>query len=52
MYRKFLSVFMMAGLLSLGFVPHGLADGNSNPGVLPIGSNAFGKSYGEWAAEW
>ncbi len=28
------------------------ADGNSNPGVLPIGFKHFGKSYGEWAAEW
>jgi len=40
--------------LALSFVSHGLADGNSNPnpGVLPIHSNAFGKTYGEWAAEW
>lgn len=25
---------------------------NDNPGVLPVGSNAYGMSYGEWAAEW
>ena len=25
---------------------------NSNPGVLPPNSNAFGQSYGEWAADW
>jgi hypothetical protein len=25
---------------------------NPNPGVLPIGSSAFGKSYGEWGAAW
>ncbi len=52
MYRKSLSVFMIAALLALGLVSHGLADGNSNPGVLPIDSNAYGKTYGEWAAEY
>jgi hypothetical protein len=25
---------------------------NLNPGVLPIGSNAYGASYSEWAARW
>ncbi len=52
MYRKSLSVVMVAALLTLGLVSHGLAVGNSNPGVLPIGSNAYGRSYGEWTAEW
>jgi hypothetical protein len=26
--------------------------GNPNPGVLPINSKAFGKSYGDWGAAW
>jgi hypothetical protein len=26
------------------------AQGNSNPGVLPPNSHAFGRSYGEWSA--
>ena len=25
---------------------------NVNPGVLPVHSNAFGNSYGEWSARW
>src|ERR1051325_2933921 len=25
---------------------------NSNPGILPPGSSAYGHSYGEWAALW
>jgi hypothetical protein len=31
------------------------ADGKGNPGVLPVNSNPYGKSYGEWSArhwEW
>lgn len=51
MFKKVILTATMCAL-ALVFVPHGLADGNSNPGVLPINSNAFGKSYGEWAAEW
>jgi len=27
-------------------------DFSANPGVLPSHANAFGKSYGEWSAEW
>jgi hypothetical protein len=26
--------------------------GSSNPGVLPVGTNAYGRSYGEWSAAW
>src|SRR5438093_206116 len=25
---------------------------NQNPGVLPINSTPYGKTYGEWSAEW
>ncbi|MBI3465663.1 MAG: hypothetical protein HY000_21810 [Planctomycetes bacterium] len=28
------------------------ADGNENPGVLPIGSTPYGMTYGEWGAAW
>ena len=28
------------------------ADGNSNPGILPINSTSHGKTYGEWTAAW
>ena len=52
MYRKSASVFMMAALLTLGFVSHGQPAGNPNPGVLPIGSMPGGKTYGEWTAAW
>ena len=37
---------------ALGLVAPSLADGNPNPGVLPIDSHAFGKTYAEWAAAW
>ncbi len=49
MFKK---VIVAATMCALVLVSHGFADGNSNPGVLPIGSNAFGQSYGEWSAEW
>lgn len=49
MFKKVILAATMCAL-PLGFVAHGLADGNSNPGVLPIHSDAFGKTYGEWAA--
>jgi hypothetical protein len=40
-----------------GAGPHDVADcrrapGNSNPGVLPPWSHAFGRTYGEWGAAW
>ncbi|MHC4065556.1 MAG: hypothetical protein ACYSUI_13810 [Planctomycetota bacterium] len=38
--------------LALVFVPHGLADGNPNPGVLPIHSDAFGTTYADLALQW
>jgi hypothetical protein len=28
------------------------AGNNGNPGVLPLNSSAFGKTYGEWSAAW
>ncbi len=28
------------------------ADGNPNPGIAATQSNAYGKSYGQWAADW
>ncbi len=47
--KSFIAVVV---LLVLAFVPYGLAqsNGNPNPGVLPINSNAFGGTYAEWAA--
>lgn len=42
---------MAIGLLALG--PSSLfADGNPNPGIAPIDSTPYGKSYSRWAAAW
>lgn len=29
-----------------------VAQRNANPGIIPLGANAYGKTYGEWAAAW
>lgn len=39
-------------LFSLVLAASSADAGNPNPGVLPPHSNAFGKTYGEWAGEW
>ncbi len=38
--------------VALGCIAPVLAQGNANPGVLPVKSHAFGKTYAEWAAAW
>jgi hypothetical protein len=32
--------------------PAQAAGRNVNPGVVPVGASAYGKTYGEWSAEW
>ncbi len=54
------SVKWLAALLLLGMCSAVLADGNKdkpvgnlgNPKVLPPGSSAYGKTYGEWGSAW
>jgi hypothetical protein len=49
--RKFaLLLSLIAVPLAVG-APAAKAD-NPNPGVLPVGSTAFGQTYGEWSAAW
>jgi hypothetical protein len=44
---------ILATLLTVLSTAPSYAEGlNSNPGVLPPNSNPFGKSYGQWGAEW
>lgn len=47
---QWLSAALLAAALS---VPSSLqAQRNLNPGVLPVNSNPYGKSYGDWGAAW
>lgn len=43
-------IALIVGIMVLA--PLVAAAGNPNPGVLPLNSNAYGKTYGEWSAEW
>jgi hypothetical protein len=43
---------VVTGLWMMASVTTAVAQGNPNPGVLPINSKPFGKTYSEWAAEW
>lgn len=49
---KMMTKFMLGALLLLvaGYSQMAVA-GNPNPGVMPINSHAFGKSYGVWGEE-
>jgi hypothetical protein len=46
-----LSTVIILGLVMLAPMV-ALADRNSNPGVLPVNSTAYGMTYGDWSAEW
>lgn len=52
--KKFTGLFtagaLLAALLSAAVARAG--ERNLNPGVLPISSNPYGKSYGDWGAAW
>jgi len=50
MKKKWITLFVTA-LLILATVGTSLA-ANANPNVAPLNSNPYGKSYGEWTAEW
>jgi hypothetical protein len=45
---------LAAAVLALlaAIFPAPAAGGNPNPGILPLGSSAFGKTLAEWSAEW
>jgi hypothetical protein len=46
------TILLLAVVLTLLLAP-ALASGKSaNPGVIPVQSNPFGDSYGEWGAAW
>ena len=47
-----LLVALIAVVSALAFLPVEADNGNSNPGVLPIGSHPYGKSYAEWGIAW
>src|SRR6266511_4357873 len=39
-------------LAVLTAAPAALAQRQPNPGILPVDSNPYGKSYGDWGAAW
>jgi len=52
-WQSLVTVFSTILGLLLAPAPRASADiGNPNPQVIPPHSHAFGKSYGEWSAEW
>jgi len=53
MYKIRLSVLLALLSLSLAWPHAAVADSaNANPGVLPPNSKAYGKTLGEWSADW
>lgn len=55
MFKKVILAATVCALvcaLALGFVPHGPADGNPNPGIIPPHATPHGQTYGEWTAAW
>ncbi len=51
MFKKIIFAATL-GVLVLGFVAQGLAQGNPNPEVLPLNSHAFGTTYPDLALRW
>jgi hypothetical protein len=52
-WRSFaLVIVAIFGLAALAAMPPAQAQGNPNPGVLPVNSTPFGRTYGEWGASW
>ena len=49
--RRFALLLSSISLLLAFGATAGHAD-NANPGVLPVGSTAFGQTYGQWSATW
>jgi hypothetical protein len=45
-------VVVVVGLLGSATLSFAQARGNPNPGVFPITSRPFGKTYGQWSARW
>jgi hypothetical protein len=51
--RSFVHAALAVALCLLATGATALAAGrNPNPGVRPVGASPYGKSYGEWSAEW
>ncbi|MDB5059940.1 MAG: hypothetical protein JWO59_3412 [Chloroflexi bacterium] len=50
--RTVLTLCLIAALLLAFTAQQARADSNSNPGVLPPNSHAFGNTYGGWSAAW
>ena len=49
----FRSTLALAVLALLAVIPPALAAGrNPNPGIPPVHSSAFGKTFAEWSAVW
>jgi hypothetical protein len=52
-WRSFaLVIVAILGLTASETMTLAQAQGNPNPGVLPINSHPFGHTYGEWSAKW
>jgi hypothetical protein len=52
-WRSFaLVIVAVLGLTASATMPPTQAQGNPNPGVLPINATPFGRTYGEWSAKW
>ena len=52
MYQRIVVMVMSVVMLSVVGPAVALAQGENNPGIMPPQSHAFGKSLGEWSAEW
>ena len=50
--RRFFPLACVVWALLLAQLCPALAAPNTNPGILPPQSHAYGFSYGEWAAQW
>jgi hypothetical protein len=51
-WRSAMALITIAIWLAAATRPVALADGNSNPRVLPPHSKPYGLTYGEWSARW
>jgi hypothetical protein len=53
LFGKKLRLGVIAFILGIMVLtPIAIAEKNPNPGVIPVNSNTYGKTYGEWSAEW
>jgi hypothetical protein len=51
-FRNVVVTLVIASGVMLSATAASAQNGNPNPGVHPIGSRPYGRSYGEWSARW